>query len=675
MLKLKKLNQKLVVSFLTLSLVPLVLFAIINLNIASSALKTSSFNQLESIREVKKLELSNYIESLKSSLIVLQNDPYAAESFMAFKGAFDKSGTLGPDWLKAESNYAARFKEINDVNAWYDLFFIDLEGNIIFTAAKESDLGESVRSSLLSQTSMGDAFTQAKSVSNKEVAVSDFKPYPPSNDDPAAFMMTKLVNGDNQNIGYIALQFPVDKVNHIMQQRDGMGESGETYLVGQDKLMRSDSYLDPKNHSVIASFAGNVENNGVDTDAVVAAFNGETDNRIIIDYNGNPVLSSFTTLNIGEFKWALIAEIDEVEAFDAAHTLANVSYGLIAATILVIVVFALWISNSISAPIILSSKAAQRVSEGDLTVAIDVNQHNELGMLQQSMQDMINKLKTMIEHIAESAEQQTISSEKLAVITEQTNQNMIRQHSATDQVATAMAQMSASIDDVSNNTEAVSKASDESKKLVLECSVVVQDAVTCVDDLSGNLESSKQLIGDVQDGTAKIVSILDVIKSIADQTNLLALNAAIEAARAGEDGRGFSVVADEVRMLAQNTQNSTVEIETMIQSLVVKVKEATESMDKGAEQTKSIVDKTQKVTQSLDDVGRAVNNIADMNIEIANATLQQSDASKDISKQTLEISDVSDETEQSTKEIMDTSKELMLLAEQLSAQVQQFKWA
>ncbi|MFT2110779.1 HAMP domain-containing protein [Marinomonas sp. 2405UD68-3] len=231
-----------------------------------------------------------------------------------------------------------------------------------------------------------------------------------------------------------------------MQQRDGMGDSGETYLVGQDKLMRSDSYLDPKNHSVIASFAGNVANNGVDTHAVIAVFNGETDNRIIIDYNGNRVLSSFTTLDIDDFKWALIAEVDEVEAFDAAHTLANVSYGLITVTILVIVVFALWISNSISTPIVLSSKVAQRVSEGDLTVFIDVNQPNELSRLQQSMQDMINKLKTMIEHIAESAEQQTISSKKLTVIMEQTNQTMIRQHSATDQVATAMAQMSAAIE-------------------------------------------------------------------------------------------------------------------------------------------------------------------------------------------------------------------------------------
>lgn len=673
MLKLTKLNQKLLLAFLFLSLTPLILFAVINLNIANKAFKENAFSQLESIREIKKLELSNYIESLSASLIVMKRDPYAVESFAAFDSAMQQSGVSGSDWAKFEKQYASRFKEVNKVNSWYDLFFINLKGDIIFTAAKESDLGANIVSTKLSQTSMGDAFRKAKTSSSNEVVISDFKPYPPSNNEPAAFMMTKLINVKNQHIGYVALQFPIDKVNHIMQQRDGMGETGETYLVGKDKLMRSDSFLDAENRSVLASFAGNVTNNGVDTEAVVAAFNGESANRIIKDYNANLVLSSFTTLDVGDFSWALIAEIDEAEAFSAANQLINVSYSLIAGAAFIIVLCALWISKSISGPIIISSKTAQLVAQGDLSTRVDVTQHNELGLLQQSMQDMITKLKNMIEHISESANQQTISSERLAVITEKTNQNMMRQHSATDQVATAMTEMSSSIEDVSNNTAAVSQASDVSKQLVDDCALAVRNAVEYVDDLSGNLANSKQLIEEVQEGTTNIANILDVIKSIADQTNLLALNAAIEAARAGEEGRGFSVVADEVRTLAQNTQNSTVEIETMIQSLVIKVKEATDSMNKGSEQAQSIVLKTQEVTQSLSEVGESVNRIADMNVEIANATLQQSEASKDISKQTLEISDVSDATGQSTLEIMNTSKELMLLATQLSDQVKQFK--
>ena len=123
------------------------------------------------------------------------------------------------------------------MNAWYDLFFINLQGDIIFTAAKESDLGSNIAHSDIKQTSLGDAFQKTKQNGLTQISVTDFKPYPPSNNEPAAFMMTKLRDLTGKHIGYIALQFPLNKVNEIMQQRDGMGSTGETYLVGEDRRL------------------------------------------------------------------------------------------------------------------------------------------------------------------------------------------------------------------------------------------------------------------------------------------------------------------------------------------------------------------------------------------------------------------------------------------------------
>lgn len=530
-----------------------------------------------------------------------------------------------------------------------------------------------ISTSSLAKSSINDAFVNAKNSALGTLSISDFKPYPPSNNEPAAFIMAKKSDENGTHIGYIALQFPSSKVNEIMQQRDGMGETGETYLVGQDKRMRSDSFLDPKGHSILASFAGTIAENGVDTKAVEHAFNDVSASEIINDYNGNAVLSSFTTLDLGNFKWALIAEIDESEAFAAANALIKISVITIIIVSIIITLIGLFIAKNISTPIISSVKAAQHVSAGDLTQTIEVNQSDELGLLQQAMRDMITRLKGMIEHISASAEQQAAASQELSSITAQTDQNVRRQHQATDQVATAINEMSASIDEVTSRTSEASDAADNSKQLVNTSSLTINETIEQIKALSVGILDSKTLIDEVQEGTADIVNILVVIKGIADQTNLLALNAAIEAARAGEQGRGFAVVADEVRTLAQNTQKSTVEIETMIQSLENKVSRATTSMNVGSEQAKQIVDRTHEVTRSLSEVEASVSLISDMNIQIATATQQQSEVARDISQQAVEISDISVETGDSAQEISAASDELAKLAADLSDQVKTFK--
>lgn len=672
MFKFKKINHKLVFSFLSLSLLPLVIFAFFSINMAKNTIEQQAFNQLESVRTIKKSQIENYIRSLKSSLLVLTSSPTTAIALKEFTTATSTGGVTSSRWQQLEQQYGSHFQNINKLNAWYDLFLIDLSGNIVFSAAKESDLGMSITDSALAKSSIGEAFKKAQN-SNNILSISDFKPYPPSNNEPAAFMMTKLKDENGVTSGYVALQFPINKVNEIMQQRDGMGETGETYLVGQDKRMRSDSFLDPKGHSILASFAGTIANNGVDTEAVTDAFNNIQTSKIIIDYNGNPVLSSFTTLELDNFKWALIAEIDEAEAFATANSLIRISTITVVIASIIIAFIGLFIAKNISSPIVQAVNVAQHVSAGDLTQNVIVDQNDELGLLQQAMHDMIDKLKGMIEHISASAEQQATASQELSSITAHTNNNVTQQHQATDQVATAINEMSASIDEVTGRTSEASHAADESKRLVHKSSSAVNETIEQIRKLSEGILDSKAMIDEVQEGTTNIVNILVVIKGIADQTNLLALNAAIEAARAGEQGRGFAVVADEVRTLAQNTQNSTIEIENMIQSLESKVIKATDSMNMGSEQAKDIVERTHEVTRSLTEVEASVSLISDMNIQISTATQQQSEVARDISQQAVQISDISVETGDSAKEISAASDELANLAADLSDQVKTFK--
>ncbi|MCK5680030.1 cache domain-containing protein, partial [bacterium] len=195
---------------------------------------------------------------------------------------------------------------------YYDLFLIDSSGYVFYTVTKEADYQTNMVAGKYASSNLGELTRTV--LKTKQYGVVDFKPYAPSNGTPAAFIAQPVVDShDNELEMIIAMQLPLEGINHIMQLREGLGDTGEAYLVGPDKLMRSDSFLDKDGHSVTASFAGTVEQNGVDTEASRRALNGESGAQVIMDYNGNPVLSAYTPVQVGSFTWALLAEIDEAE--------------------------------------------------------------------------------------------------------------------------------------------------------------------------------------------------------------------------------------------------------------------------------------------------------------------------------------------------------------------------
>ncbi|MEE9610818.1 MAG: cache domain-containing protein, partial [Desulfatiglandales bacterium] len=212
------------------------------------------------------------------------------------------------------NEFYAKYKEMY---GYYDLFLLNPDGYVFYSVARESDYQTNMVSGKYSSSNLGKLVREV--LSTKQYGMADFEPYAPSNGEPAAFIAQPVVHkGDVEII--VALQLPLDAINSVMQQRDGMGKTGETYLVGSDKIMRSDSFLDPTNHSVKASFA-NPAKGSVDTEAAREALSGRTDQKIIIDYNGNPVLSAYAPLKLGNTTWAMIAEIDEAEAFEAVNTI------------------------------------------------------------------------------------------------------------------------------------------------------------------------------------------------------------------------------------------------------------------------------------------------------------------------------------------------------------------
>ncbi len=208
-------------------------------------------------------------------------------------------------------NYLEKF-------GYYDIFLVDADtGHIVYSVFKELDFSTSLINGPYAETNFGEAFRRANKADSRDaVILVDYAKYAPSYEAPASFIASPIFDGD-EKIGIAIFQMPIDRLNAIMGERAGLCKTGETYLVGPDKLMRSDSYKDPDNRSVIASFK-NPDKGKVDTEAFKRAMSGKTDADVIMNYHGSPVLSAYTPVTIGELKWTLFAEIDVAEAFSPA---------------------------------------------------------------------------------------------------------------------------------------------------------------------------------------------------------------------------------------------------------------------------------------------------------------------------------------------------------------------
>ncbi|MDH1632933.1 methyl-accepting chemotaxis protein [Pseudomonas mosselii] len=358
------------------------------------------------------------------------------------------------------------------------------------------------------------------------------------------------------------------------------------------------------------------------------------------------------------------AESVQARSLQTTATLLALLVGVLAAFI---------ITRQITRPLRETMDVVNRIASGDLTQELRVTRRDELGALQQGIARMGTTLRDLITGIRDGVTQIASAAEELSAVTEQTSAGANSQKVETDQVATAMHEMAATVQEVARNAEQASHAATNADDEARVGDKVVGEAISQIERLAHEVHRSTEAMTLLQQESQKIGSVMDVIKSVAEQTNLLALNAAIEAARAGEAGRGFAVVADEVRGLAQRTQQSTEEIEGLIASLQHGTQQVAEVMNGSRSLTDSSVELARKAGGSLESITRTVSNIQSMNQQIAAAAEQQSAVAEEISRSILNVRDVSEQTAAASDETAASSVELARLGGHLQTLVSQFR--
>lgn len=319
--------------------------------------------------------------------------------------------------------------------------------------------------------------------------------------------------------------------------------------------------------------------------------------------------------------------------------------------------------------------AMHALAEGDLTHRVSIKGRDEFSWLAYEFDCVRKSMEKTVGAMAGNAAQLAAAAEELSAITEQSREGVARQNAETEQVAAAMNEMSATVVEVARYAADAASAATDADRESKDGNRVVQASINSISGLAMEVERTAAVIGRLKDDSLAIGTVLDVIRDIADQTNLLALNAAIEAARAGEQGRGFAVVADEVRSLASRTQQSTQEIQGMIERLQAGANEAVNAMQEGRRSAESSVGQAGEAGGSLERITRMADRIKGMNMQISNAADQQSQAAEEINRSVVRISQIGAQTSTGAQQIAQASDELARLAAQLQDMVGSFKVA
>jgi methyl-accepting chemotaxis protein len=365
-----------------------------------------------------------------------------------------------------------------------------------------------------------------------------------------------------------------------------------------------------------------------------------------------------------------------VEAFDSAKL------SIIIALLLglgLAVVLSTVLTRQIRDPLVMLARQAQRIASGDLGkgelqewIRGGRFKRDELGQLGTAIDRMQGALADLVSEIAGSVSQLSSAVEEVSAISEQSATGMARQQSEVSQVATAMNEMQSTVNEVARNTTDAMSAAKDASRTSTQGNQVVRSAISSIEEVSVKIEQAGAVVQQLEQDSNNISMVLDVIRGIAEQTNLLALNAAIEAARAGEQGRGFAVVADEVRSLAQRTQNSTAEISKMIEVLQERTAEAGSAMQLSRQQMQESVGLARDAGSSIDTINGAVTQITDMNTLIATATEEQNAVTEELNRSIVNIHNAADENAQGAQQTAQACVELSKLATSLHHMTQRF---
>ena len=668
---------------------------------AKSAIRLETEQKLEALAANREVQLADYLKSIEEDLVTVADNPFTLEALRAFSDGwaqipFARTQTLqdlyihnnpnplgekenldfakdGSAYSQAHAKYHTWFRSFLRARGYYDVFLFDMEGNLVYTVFKELDYATNLNTGECKDTDLGHAFRAGRDAAKRgTVSFFDFKPYAPSHGAPASFISTPIVNDRGFTEGVLVFQMPIERLNSIMQQTAGMGETGETYIVGDDYFMRSDSRF--SEDSTILKLK-------VETDSVKAALAGDSGIQSVTDYRGITVVSAYRPLSFNGTSWAIMAEVDEGEMLAPVTKMLHAMLIELSIEVIVFIGIGYAVGRMISRPLTKITTLMSKLANGDVSIKIsEIDREDEIGEMAKALQIFkdneiekrklaaeqektneeklarANKVQSLIADFDAKAAELLSSLSAAAEEMEATSKSMNELSNTTTQQATMVASAATQAD---ANVSNVASAAEEMNASIQTIAGQVAQSTENSKVAANSVGATKETVGRLNASVSRIDEVVTLINGIAEQTNMLALNATIEAARAGEAGKGFAVVANEVKSLAGETRKATEEIANVLESVQKETRDA---------------------VGAIDEVSRIIDELSDTALSIATAMDQQSAATEEISRNVQEASAGTNEVTQSITEVSDAARksgqsagEVLEVAQQLAQRSDEMK--